>query len=197
MLGLRYQRNKVATEGYTHRPTVAPARGGPGRPLKIKDFTFFVFITGLKVNFFSFGRKEEEGKSVRIKDVAPEMLKSHESGLVKVAACLHRAQWIEDPRGTRESFCRDPPGLENSRQASRTSLSGRYTHRVYIDRRYDGRVRAICLAEGLAKLQGTRLWDTSIPPDIINVDHSERIGILSHSFISSRIISDFIFFFNS
>jgi len=54
VLGLRYQRNKVATGGYTHRPTVAPRRDGrAGGAFKIKDFTFFVFIAGLKVNFFS------------------------------------------------------------------------------------------------------------------------------------------------
>lgn len=76
-----------------------PRRGGrAGGAFKIKDFTFFVFIAGLKVNFFLY--RVLSGEGIRIKDVTPEMLKSHETGLVRAAGAFTAPQWIEDPRGT-------------------------------------------------------------------------------------------------
>lgn len=93
-----------------------------------------------------------------------------------------------DRRSTRDTkivLSGDPRELENSRQAPGTSLSGRYTYRVYRSR-YDGRVRAICLTEELAKLRV--VFGTRRVPWIINVDRSARID--PRLFISYKNAAD-------
>lgn len=70
VLGLRYQRNKVATGGLYASTNCRPRARGAARwrgAFKIKDFAFFVFIAGLKVNFFSAapfreGRRPHKGR---------------------------------------------------------------------------------------------------------------------------------------
>jgi len=56
VLGLRYQRNKVATGRVIRIDQLSLSRRGgrAGGAFKIKDFAFFVFIAGLKVNFFLY-----------------------------------------------------------------------------------------------------------------------------------------------
>lgn len=91
------------------------------------------------------------------------MLKSHESGLIKADDLFYRARWIEDPRGTRKSFCHDPRDLKIPvRRWKHHSLDviPRCVYNVLYRSRYDGRVRAICLTEELAETL-SRYYDTS------------------------------------
>lgn len=124
------------------------------------------------------------------------MLKSHESGLVRAADLFHRVRWIEDPRGTRKSFSHDPRDLKIPvRRREHHSLDV-IPHSALYRSRYDGRVRAICLTEGLAKTS-SRFWDTSDSSDIVSVERESTLCFFlflkSDSYIA-RVIFNFILF---
>jgi len=100
------------------------------------------------------------------------MLKSHESELVRATGASTAPQWIEDPRGTRKSFCRDPRGLKIPVRR-REHHSPDVIHTAYIDRAI-WRACSRDLSCGRARETSSRLWDTLSPSDIINVDDSAR-----------------------
>lgn len=128
------------------------------------------------------------------------MLKSHESGLIRAADLFYRARWIEDPRGTRKSFCHDPRNLKIPVRRWKHHSLDIIPRSVLYRSRYDGCVRAICLTEGLAKTL-SRYYDASDSSSgyHIGVNRWERIDLL-FCFLSAihiaHIISLILYYFS-